>query len=273
MTTTKVSPVPESVKSDKRSYWFFLVGLALALLSWGLQLIGTTVNVWLGGVVLTIAFALMAYAFWIWERTARWHRLLRLGTIIVMAVLYLLFTGKQIVKEWSSGHPSAQVKPPSALARVRVLDVIAVPMSRSGAPFPGINIFYDNAGTGTATGIVSRFAAGFGGALSDKDVIAAQDELLHWEGWKSAMNRRRQYEMHPGDPGEFTTIPNMEGPLAEEFRTSFGKVAEGKTVLHVFITFKYFDPSGAIGVTEDCFWFSGGFARHNCGRGRTFLEQ
>jgi len=86
------------------------------------------------------------------------------------------------------------------------------------------------------------------------------------------MNRRKQHEMRPGDPGEFTSIPNMEGVLAEQFRDNWEKVSTGTTVLHVFVTFKYFNPSGDTKVTEYCFWFPGGFARHTCGRARTFTE-
>ncbi len=163
-------------------------------------------------------------------------------------------------------------------ARIRILNVHAVPMAASGAPFPAINIYYDNAGTLAAFGVVSRWAVGFGnGRLSNEVMLAEQDKLLQWNGWESAMAARQRYEMQPGDPGEFTTIPNVEGVLAEDFRANFDKAASGTSVLHVFITFKYRDramPSNTVGVTEDCFWFSGGgFARHNCGRGRTLLEQ
>jgi len=158
-------------------------------------------------------------------------------------------------------------------ARIRILDVVPVVPSQSGAAFPGINIYYDNAGAGVARGIVNRFAAGFGnGQLTDERIIAEQDKLLQWDGWQSEMDRRKQYEIHPGDLGEFTSIPNMEGSLAADFRSNWDKVKAGTSVLYVFITFKYFDPSGGIGVTENCFWFSGGFARHDCGRGRTFIE-
>jgi hypothetical protein len=146
-------------------------------------------------------------------------------------------------------------------------------MSRSRAGFPALNIYYDIAAAGTVTGVVSRFAAGFGGQMSDEAVTAEQDKLLQWDGWQAEMSRRRQFEMHSGDPGEFTSIPNMEGKLAEQFRANWEGVAAGTTVLHIFITFKFFEPSGRVGVSENCFWFSGGFARHDCGRGRTFEEQ
>jgi hypothetical protein len=158
-------------------------------------------------------------------------------------------------------------------ARIRILNAIVVPMEESGAAFPALNIYYDNPGPAVARGVVSRFGAGFGGQLSDESILAEQDKLLHWDGWKPAMERRKQYELNPGDPGEFTSIPNMEGELASQFRNNLDQVKAGKAVLYVFVTFKFIDPSGKVGVTENCFWFSGGFARHDCGRGRTFVEK
>jgi hypothetical protein len=219
--------------------------------------------------------------------------------VSIVAVLVLSIIGFLSFKYWDAAHmprqrdvevgptethpttdkSTAVVKHPEQLAdqgqpRVRILDVVPVLPSQSGAAFPALNIYYDNAGQGVARGIVNRFGAGFGsGQLSDDSILAEQDKLLKWDGWQSAMDRRKQYEMHPGDPGEFTSIPNMEGSLAAQFRSNWDKVGAGTTALYVFITFKYFDPSGGIRVTENCFWFSGGFARHECGRGRAFIEQ
>ena len=184
-----------------------------------------------------------------------------LSTLVILSYLGIL---KAMPKE---------VKTVQDQPRIRILDVVPVPMSKSGAAFPAMNIYYDIAGAGVITGVASRFAAGFGGQISDEAVIAEQDKLLQWDGWKAEMARRRQFEMHAGDPGEFTSIPNMEGKMAEQFRANWEKVAAGTIVLHVFITFKFFEPSGRVGVSENCFWFSGGFARHDCGRGRTFEEQ
>jgi hypothetical protein len=140
-----------------------------------------------------------------------------------------------------------------------------------------VNIYYDNAGGAPAHGIVNRYAAGIAsGQLTVDKINETQDNLLNWQGWEEAVAARKQYEMYPGDPGEFTTIPPQENELAHDFRANFDNISSGKAVLYVFIAFKFRDPSMApnvIGVTEDCFWFSGGnFARHNCGRGRTFLE-
>jgi hypothetical protein len=116
--------------------------------------------------------------------------------------------------------------------RIRIKDVLAVPMSESGAPFPALNIYYDNAGIGVVTGILTRFAAGIGtGLMSDEAIVAEQDKLLRWDGWKSKMDRRKQYEMYPGDAGEFTSIPSQEGELAELFRSNWEKINAGTSVL------------------------------------------
>ena len=98
---------------------------------------------------------------------------------------------------WMYDHWHESQTPPDAHARIRILDVVAVPMPASGAQFPALNIYYRNAGPLTATSIVSRYAAGFGGALSTEAVKAEQDKLLRWDGWESAMAARQQYEMIP----------------------------------------------------------------------------
>lgn len=252
---------------DKWTRVYFWIGLFLGLGTLGLPLIGVTVNVWLGAPLLAAAFACAVRAFWVWEGSLTLHGYFRVFTVILAGFVYFSLVGYQAVKEWKIERPA------QGQARVRVLDVLPVLPSQSGAAFPALNIYYDNAGTGVARGIVSRFGAGFGnGQLSDERILAEQDKILQWDGWQSAMDRRKQHEMHPGDPGEFTSIPNMEGTLAQQFRSNWDKVSAGTSVLYVFITFKYFDPSGDIGVAENCFWFSGGLARHECGRGRTFIE-
>lgn len=164
--------------------------------------------------------------------------------------------------------PTLSIEP-----RIRVLDVVPVPTSQSGAPFPAMNIYYDNAGTDVATGVVNHFAAGFGGTVSDNQTLAEQDKILRWDGWKDAMAKRAQHELHPGDPGEYTSIPNTQGQLAKQFADNWHKVEAGTATLQIILTFKYFNRAGKTQVTEYCFWFSGNFARHTCGRGRTFTEE
>jgi hypothetical protein len=56
--------MPES-PSGKSAQIALVFGIVLALLPWGLGLIGVTVNLPLGAAILFIAFALCVYGFWI----------------------------------------------------------------------------------------------------------------------------------------------------------------------------------------------------------------
>ena len=99
-------------RPDRSGLLYFILGAFLALIVWGSQLIGIAVNVWLGGFVLLIAFALVVYAFWIWERAGSWHVLLRIGTIVLAAGIYSWFVGRQMVAEWDREHPTVAIKSP-----------------------------------------------------------------------------------------------------------------------------------------------------------------
>lgn len=96
---------PAMGRPEKNGLIYCIVGLVLALVIWGSQLIGLAVNVWFGGFVLAIAFVLMVCAFWIWERTSTWHVFLRVGTILLAAGVYFLMIGKQMISEWRKEHP------------------------------------------------------------------------------------------------------------------------------------------------------------------------
>ncbi len=176
-------------------------------------------------------------------------------------------------KKIAQSVPSPSIAP-EMQSRVRIAQVVTI--GPGVGPFPAINIYYDIVGQVPADSIANHFAVGFSPAqLPQERLNEIQDGLLQWAGWKDEMSSRSQHQLFPGDAGDFTTIPSMEGPLADDFRKSWDDVASGKTVLYVFIAFKYRDktmPPGKNGVTEDCFWFSGNFARHNCGRGRAFIE-
>lgn len=126
-------------KSDKSGKIYFIVGLILALLIWGLQLVGVTVNVYLGGFVLAVAFVLMAYAFWIWEGGSQWHVWLRIGTIAVAALLYLALIGRQVISEWRQEHLSAHqtqsqpIQPPDEQPKAETPPV-PMPIPKASAP-------------------------------------------------------------------------------------------------------------------------------------------
>jgi hypothetical protein len=88
-----------------------VLGVVFVLIPWGLSLIGVTVNLLLGGALLAVAFVLLVYAFWIWEKASRFHLLLRLLTIIVAAILYFALIGKQMLSEYQRQHPAVHVGP------------------------------------------------------------------------------------------------------------------------------------------------------------------
>jgi hypothetical protein len=89
---------------------YFLIGVVLTLVIWGQQLIGVTVNVWLGGSVLLIAFVMMVYAFWIWEKASRWHVKLRAGTVTIAAIIYLGLIAWQIRAEWKRERSARELE-------------------------------------------------------------------------------------------------------------------------------------------------------------------
>lgn len=95
-----MSPAP-----DKSAKIYFWVGLFIALCAWGLPLIGVAVNVWLGGAILAIAFFCMVRAFWMWEKSSSFHIHLRIGTIVVAAILYFRLAGRQIINQYRLDHP------------------------------------------------------------------------------------------------------------------------------------------------------------------------
>lgn len=125
----KQRPIRRSNKQDN-SVLFFAVGLVVALLPWGLQLIGVVVSIWLGSAVLLVALMLMVYAFWIWERTSKSRVILRAITITIAAAVYLWFVGTQVYSQWRKEHhavpkttveqqpsappPTSLISPPSA---------------------------------------------------------------------------------------------------------------------------------------------------------------
>ena len=85
------------------------IGVVGVLLPMGLQMIGITVNLWLGAVVLFIAFALLVYAFWRWERTSKWHAALRSLTVLAAFCLFLFLLDKQMAGEWKKEHAGGGV--------------------------------------------------------------------------------------------------------------------------------------------------------------------
>src|SRR5882672_2781690 len=83
--------------SEKKAKIFFLVAAALALFIWGLGLIGVIVNIYVGGLVLTVAFVLGICALWIWEGFSRFTMMLRCSTLVVAGIVYFGMIGRQMI--------------------------------------------------------------------------------------------------------------------------------------------------------------------------------
>lgn len=112
--------------SDRSARIYFWIGLFVTLVALGLPLIGVTVNVWLGGAILAIAFFCIVRAFWIWERSSRFHIVLRLGTVAIAAALYFGLAGRQIINQCRLDHPySAKTEsaPPASQSSPTVTDL------------------------------------------------------------------------------------------------------------------------------------------------------
>lgn len=105
------TPDPEPPKKSwTRADTQFLIGAILAMLIWGLQLIGLSVNLWLGAVVLAIAFILMMRAFWVWEGPSHWHVVWRVITLALASMIYVTAVGWQIRAEWVREHPKTAIE-------------------------------------------------------------------------------------------------------------------------------------------------------------------
>lgn len=92
-------------KNAKVALLFFLVALACGLIPWGLGLIGVTVNIWLGGAILALAFGIGAVAFWIWGGSCRFHVALRWAALLVAGGIYFGLVGKQVLSQYKRDHP------------------------------------------------------------------------------------------------------------------------------------------------------------------------
>jgi len=85
---------------DKWAKIYFFIGLFVALVLPGLALIGITVNVWLGGAILAVAFVCLIRAFYIWEGSLKLHVYLRIGTVALAGLLYFGIIGRQMIRQY-----------------------------------------------------------------------------------------------------------------------------------------------------------------------------
>jgi len=72
-------------------------------------MIGITVNLYLGAIILLVAFILLAYGFWRWEKASRWGVRARVGTLCVLGIIYFNLFGFQIRSQYRRDHSPVNV--------------------------------------------------------------------------------------------------------------------------------------------------------------------
>jgi hypothetical protein len=113
MGDSKTSTVGKSPRKGVASS--LVIGFFIGLLAMGLPMIGVTVNLRLGALVLLVAFILLAYGFWRWETAARWGDVARVNTLWVLGIAYFVMVGFQNYSQYQKDHSQtiATVTPPS----------------------------------------------------------------------------------------------------------------------------------------------------------------
>jgi hypothetical protein len=173
--------------------------------------------------------------------------------VIVAAILGGIGTGVWWL--WPS-EPSVTGEARIRRKFVQVVKKDANPMS---PPWPVVNVYYDNAGTAPAESVVLHYGVGLAvGNVPDERFRKEQDALLALPTWDTEMKGKENTFLHPGDPGQFTSIPpSRDDGFAADFERMFDAVEKGEATILIILVWKYRDPTGTR-VTEDCFWMSGG---------------
>ena len=111
------TPSDAGVSDNNRPAFIFLcLGLAGSLLPSGLQLLGITVNLLLGSVIMVITVGLLAVAFWQTSHSAKHKELIRV-LVVLSGLGGLVLTGRQVIRQYHAGiikdHPSKKSDGPS----------------------------------------------------------------------------------------------------------------------------------------------------------------
>lgn len=93
----------DSTDSNRVALIFLCLGLAGSLLPSGLQLIGITINLSIGSVIMLATFVLLASAFWLASRSAKHRKLIRVS-VLALALLCLVLTGRQVLTQYRASR-------------------------------------------------------------------------------------------------------------------------------------------------------------------------
>jgi hypothetical protein len=90
-------------------------GIALALIDKGLPLIGVSVDMWLGGFLLTAAFVLIAWGFWNFGSNRNVGKAWRAATLVFAGIIYFGIIAAHIHAQFKKEHLSiTQASPASS---------------------------------------------------------------------------------------------------------------------------------------------------------------
>jgi hypothetical protein len=87
-----------------------VAGFILAFIEMGLPMIGVSVNLWLGSLLLTAAFALFGWGVWNFETNRHYGKLSRVGTVIFVGIVYFGLLGYQI-RSYKKQHEAGSALP------------------------------------------------------------------------------------------------------------------------------------------------------------------
>lgn len=129
-------PLDESIDfmPDNKTLVISIIGLFLGLIAIGLPLIGVTLNIYLGAIILAIAFVLLAYCFWQWEKTRSWGDAARASTLWTLGLIYFGLIGFQI---WLQYHKAHRAEPNESSLQQSAK---SQPPRASGGPLPAPSI-------------------------------------------------------------------------------------------------------------------------------------
>jgi hypothetical protein len=97
-------------------------------------MIGVSVNIYLGLLILLLAFALSAYGFWNWETARKFSPTTRVNTLWILGLVYFCLLGIQIRSQYRKDHVKSSVasnQPQTSQPRTNSTGSSGPPMGQS----------------------------------------------------------------------------------------------------------------------------------------------
>jgi hypothetical protein len=117
-----------------------ILGFCLTLVAMGLPMIGVTINVYLGASILVVAFILLAYGLWHFEKARRWSEAARVSSLWILGIICFALVGAQVYSQYKRDHSSprndAKITEPGHNTTANNNLPLATPMRPSDTPVP-----------------------------------------------------------------------------------------------------------------------------------------